>query len=295
MLTDPITCAYKTIGSCSIKLDIYRDARSAPGAPVIIYIHGGALVSGSRNNIHPKQLQLYREAGYAVISIDYRLAPETKLPGIIEDLLDAFRWIGEYGPKRFAVDCERIAVVGHSAGGYLALMSGFCAKPLPKVLISFYGYGDIVGDWYTKPDSFYCKQPLVSEEESGRLTEGPMTTEAYEGRGKEKFYLYCRQRGIWPQQITGHDPADDPSFFVPYCPVRNITRTYPPTLLLHGDQDTDVPHQQSILMAQELSRHQVRFRLMTIPGAGHGFDQRMDCPEAQVVFTKELAFLHDNL
>ena len=46
--------------------------------------------------------------GYAIVSIDYRLAPETKLPGIIDDLRDAFRWVREQGPSRFGIDPERI-------------------------------------------------------------------------------------------------------------------------------------------------------------------------------------------
>jgi len=258
---------------------------------VIVYIHGGGLIYGSRKGIRPRQLELYLKAGYTVVSIDYRLAPETKLPGIIEDLQEAFRWVRNNGPGLFSADPGQIVVVGHSAGGYLALMSGCCITPRPKVVVSFYGYGDIVGDWYSKPDPFYCQQPLVSEEESGRHAESPVISEPYEGRGKDKFYLYCRQNGLWPLEVGGHDPEKEPSFFVPYCPVRNITADYPPTLLLHGNQDKDVPYEQSVLMAEELSRQHIECELITMEGRDHGFDNKMDDPLVRDAFSKVPAFL----
>ena len=92
----------------------------------------------------------------------------------------------------------------------LALMAGFCVHPRPRAIVSFYGYGDIVGDWYSRPDPFYCQQPRVSEAESELHVPGPETAELYEGRGKGKLYLYCRQNGLWPQVVGGHDPVAEP-------------------------------------------------------------------------------------
>ena len=291
MLPTATTYTYKTVSDCHIKADVYRPAITAAPTAAIVHIHGGALINGSRRGFRPQQVALYLQAGYTVISIDYRLAPESKLPEIIEDLQDAFRWIYESGASLFNIDPQRIAVVGHSAGGYLALMSGCCVQPRPKAIVSFYGYGDIVGDWYSKPDPFYCSLPKVSEEEAGRATIGPMCTAPYEGRGKEKFYLYCRQNGLWPKEVSGHDPEKEPAFFIPYCPVQNVDAAYPPTLLLHGDQDTDVPYQQSVLMAEAFSRNQVVHELITMAGHDHGFDRAMDEPAVKDAFGKVLAFL----
>ncbi len=274
---------------------MHRSDSSTP-SPVIVYIHGGALIGGSRNMIHKKQRKLYLDAGYTVISIDYRLAPESKLPAIIEDLQDAFHWITSSGPELFSIDPQRVAVVGHSAGGYLALMSGFCVEPRPKAIISVYGYGDISGDWYTKPDPFYCQQPLVSAEESEVYIERPILSEPYEGRLKNhKLYLYLRQNGLWPREVGGRDPEKEPEFFIPYCPLQNVTADYPPTILFHGDDDTDVPHAQSVLMAEELSRHDVEHEFITMKGMGHGFDERMDDPAVKDAFVKILAFLERHM
>ena len=295
MTVSALTYTYKTVGDCQIKADVYRHPDSSTPNAAIVYIHGGCLIYGSRKGINSEQLDLYLKAGYTVISIDYRLAPETKLPEIITDLQDTFRWISNSGPDLFSVDPQRIAVAGHSAGGYLALMSGCRVVPRPKAIVSFYGYGDIVGDWQIKPDPFYCQQPTVSEEESGRHVKGPIITEPYEGRGKDKFYLYCRQNGLWPLEIGGHDPEEEPSFFVPYCPIQNITTDYPPTLLLHGDRDTDVPYQQSVLMDEELSQHQVKHELITMPGREHGFDSEMGDHLVKDTFNRVLAFLDKHI
>ena len=72
-----------------------------------------------------------------MVSVDYRLAPETKLPAILEDVRDAYRWVREKGPGLFHADPGRIAISGGSAGGYLTLASGFMDDPPPKALVAF--------------------------------------------------------------------------------------------------------------------------------------------------------------
>ena len=53
-------------------------------------------------------------------------------------------------------------------------------------------------------------------------------------------------------------------------PIRNVTTDFPPTLVLHGTVDTDVPYEQSVLMEKQFKRHSVEHRFITVPGAGHG-------------------------
>lgn len=285
------TYTYKTAGDLPIKADVYRrtgdDVR-----PVIVWIHGGALITGQRGGPNPEQRKRYLDAGFVIVSIDYRLAPETKLKGIVEDLQDAFKWVRAKGPELYKIDPKRVAVVGHSAGGYLTLMSGFAVEPRPQALIAFYGYGDIDGDWYAKPDPFYRKtRPLVSKEDAYKAIG---TKEIAEGivKGRGDFYMYCRQNGLWPQLVAGHDPAKEPRAFDRYCPVRNVTKAYPPTLLLHGDNDTDVPHQQSVDMAAELKKQGVPHEFYSIKGGGHGFDGKgMKDANVAAAFERIEAFL----
>jgi acetyl esterase/lipase len=226
---------------------------------------------GDRGGIDRRLKPLLLKSGYAIVSIDYRLAPETRLPAIIDDLRDAWTWLHSEGPNLFNVDTRRVAVAGGSAGGYLTLMSGFCVKPRPAALVSFWGYGDIAGDWYIKPSTFYRQQPLVSKEDAWKDVSGPPVTDRNRpGRGAGRFYLYCRQQGLWTTNVAGIDPQTQDAALTPYCPVRNVTKEYPPTLLIHGTRDTDVPFEQSVQMDKELTRIGVEHQLILVPNAGHG-------------------------
>lgn len=285
---------FKTAQGCAIQADVYRPPDSRV-LPVAFWIHGGALIMGSRGGIRAAQLNRYLGAGLAVVSIDYRLAPETKLPEILDDVRDAYEWVRTKGPALFNIDPDRIAVVGHSAGGYLTLTAGYRFRPRPRALVSFYGYGDIAGDWYAKPDPFYLKQPAVSREEAYSVVGTEAVSEPREGNRRGRFYLYCRQQGLWPKLVAGFDPQTEPEKFVPFCPARNVSRDYPPTLLLHGDNDTDVPFAQSEQMARELQRHDVECEFIRIPGGAHGFDAKMDDPRVAAAFERVLAFLGNHL
>ena len=258
---------YKDIdGKKKLQADVYG-ASGGELRPVILYFHGGALMSGDCRWTSQALVAALTKAKYIVVSANYRLAPEAKLPAIIEDIKDAYQWVREKGPELFHADARKIAVMGDSAGGYLTLMAGFHFEPRPSALVSFYGYGDVAGPWYSKPDPFYCKQPKISKEEA-------------EKAGGMKFYLYCRQQGLWPQAVTGHDPAAEPKAFDPFCPVRNVTAAYPPTFLIHGDKDTDVPYELSAAMAKELAAKGVAHEFITVPNGPHGFVGKLASDEA---------------
>lgn len=293
----PETFIYKEAAGLRIAMDVYRNGESQ-SQPAILWIHGGALIGGRREGIRTDQLKAYLDAGYVVASIDYRLAPESKLPDIAADLRDAFHWLREEGPKIAGVDPERIAAVGHSAGGYLALLAGSIVDPPPQAIVSFYGYGDIVGDWYAKPDPFYLQQPLVTEEEAlASVGTAPLASDKGWPKDRFRFYLYCRQQGLWPEQIGGVSPGEDPNFFTPYCPVKNITKDQPPTLLIHGDADTDVPVEQSLMMAEALKEKGAPVRTLILEGAGHGFDGRGigKDPHADRAFEAVMEFLRERV
>lgn len=254
---------YKTVEGRSLKAYVYQSPGDAV-RPALITLHPGALMMGQAQMKigefgKPGQGKArFIDRGFALISIEYRLAPEAKLPQIVDDLEDAYRWAHDEGPQQLNIDPQKIGVMGTSAGGYLALLSGYRVTPRPRFLISVSGYGDIIGDWYSKPDPFYRQKPLVTEQQAFRPNAGM------------ELYLYCRQNGLWPKVLTGHNPASEPEWFRPYCPVQNVTSKYPPTLLLHGDQDTDVPYQQSERMDQELTAHGVEHEFILNRGAGHG-------------------------
>jgi acetyl esterase/lipase len=294
-MIDKQSYLYKQTSGCPIYADVYRAAGPGPH-PAILYLHGGALIFGARAWISEAEVEVYLNAGYTVVTADYRLAPETKLETILEDVQDAYQWLVQQGPTLFNIDPSRIAVIGPSAGGYLTLLMGHRVMPRPRALVSFYGYGDIVGDWYSCPDPYYSMQPRVSEAEA-RCVVG---TAPLAGSGGERFtfYLYTRQNGAWAKEVAGHDPAREPDWFTPYCPLRNVDADYPPTVLIHGDQDTDVPCDQSRLMAAELARHGVAHELLVVPGRGHNFNNEgdgMNDPVVAEVFAHVQVFLKERL
>lgn len=265
------TVVYKRVDGCEIRADVYPVDR-LDAVPVVVWIHGGALIGGGRAQMRPVLRDLLHDAGFAQVSIDYRLAPETKLPAILDDIRDAFAWLRRDAADRYAFDASRVGVLGGSAGGYLALMTGIIIQPPPKAIVSYYGYGDIAGAWYSEPDPFYCRQPAVSREEAlSVLSERPLS-EQPDGVDRFRFYLHCRQHGTWPNEVVGLDPHTRREAFNPFCPILNVTPAYPPTLLFHGTDDTDVPWQQSASMTAVLANAAVPHEFISIPGGPHGFD-----------------------
>jgi acetyl esterase/lipase len=265
------TYVYKTVGNLEIKLDAHRPNDSTI-RPLAVWIHGGALINGGRQGIG-RAGQMLLDAGYCVVSIDYRLAPETRLPGIIEDVDDAFRWLRENGREKLAVDPSKIAVLGGSAGGYLTLTSGFRVQPRPTVLVSFWGYGEVVNSWYADPSPHerHRNGPALSDAEMAAIEAGPPVANAKDRAGNGgAYYQMTRRLGVWPIKVSGCDPVKERTRFIPYMAAHNVTPDYPPTLLIHGTKDTDVPYEESQIMAQEFEKHRVQYRFITIEGGEHG-------------------------
>lgn len=288
------TFIYKHAAGCDIRADAYWTPGAPPG-PAVLWLHGGGLVTGSRRALPAEQAALYVSAGFTVVAADYRLAPETRLPAIMEDASDALAWLrgGEHG---LPIDPDRIAVIGHSAGGYLALRFGLEYSVAPRAIVSFYGYGDIAGDWCALPAPYYQRQPAIPAADALRAVGGAPLSEV-DSPERLRFYIYCRQSGTWLAHVTGLDLAHDAAAIHTWCPARQAVMGFPPSLLIHGEADTDVPAAQSQLMAQALSAAGVPHDLLILPGRGHGFD--LEAPglggaDTMRAFARVIAFLQQH-
>lgn len=262
------TFTYKKVGDLEIKLDVHR-ADDDVVRPLAVWIHGGALINGGRQGIGPGRQLL--DAGFVVCSIDYRLAPETKLPEIISDIEDAFKWIRANGNEKFNADVSKIAVLGGSAGGHLTFSSGFRVDPPPTVLIAYWGYGDLIGPWLSEPSPHPRHQSkTLTDAEMKAIEAGTPVANSKDREGDGgAYYQTCRTKGIWPEKVSGFDETDTKSF-EPFMAAKNVTPDYPPTLMIHGTEDTDVPHEQSLIMKREFEKHGVDHVLISVEGGEHG-------------------------
>ena len=102
----------------------------AAGLPVLLYLHGGGFTIGSVESHDTVCRVLARQSGAAVLSLDYRLAPEHRFPTAVHDAWDALHWLAGEGAAALGLDGARIAVGGDSAGGTLAAVSAIHARDL---------------------------------------------------------------------------------------------------------------------------------------------------------------------
>jgi acetyl esterase len=119
-----------------------------PPRPLLVYFHGGGWCVGSLETHDGSCRFLAAHSGAAVLSVDYRLAPEHPFPAAADDALAAFRWAAG-SAEELGADPRRIAVIGDSAGGNLAasvsLMSRDAGGPLPAMQVLIYPVTDAVG------------------------------------------------------------------------------------------------------------------------------------------------------
>lgn len=121
---------------------LYRpDAPRGGRLPVIVYFHGGGWVIASSEVYDASPRALVRETGAMVISVDYRLAPETKFPGQHDDAFAAYQW-ALANAASLGGDPTKIVLAGESAGGNLAIATAIAARdggqPMPVAILSVY-------------------------------------------------------------------------------------------------------------------------------------------------------------
>ena len=142
----------------------------------------------------------------------------------------------------------------------------------------------------TEPHDRHHRTVTAREQPLAQVSGPPVSNSADRDGNGAAFYQHCRQHGIWPKEVSGWDPASEAEMCTPYMPLRNVTPYYPPTLLVHCTADTDVPCQQSTLVAEEFRRHGVRDELLTFEGAEHGIG-RSGSTESDRAYSAAVAFL----
>ena len=132
----------------AVPVRTYRPEGDAPH-PTIVFFHGGGFVIGDLDTHDDHARLLSRDVDAVVVSVDYRLAPETPFPGGYDDCLAAYRWVVEHVAD-LGGDVHRIAVAGDSAGGNLAAAVALAARdaglPLRAQLLLYPAVDFVQGD-----------------------------------------------------------------------------------------------------------------------------------------------------
>jgi acetyl esterase/lipase len=223
----------EVLGFRPLTLDIHLP-ESEP-APVILFVHGGGWRAGSKAHFGPylteaQTFERITDAGFAVVSVDYRLSGEAHFPAQVDDVRSALNWVRTSGAS-LGIDPSRIVLWGESAGATLASLVAL--EPASGVL------GVI--DWYG-PSNLISMAAGLSPEE----------------------LAVTRETG-W----LGASAVDDPALATAASPVFAVAEGAPPFHIEHGDSDQAVPFAQSEEFAAALAATGATVSFVTVAGGNH--------------------------
>ena len=231
-------------GDVPLKLDLHLPAGQAR-APLIVWVHGGAWRSGSKKDMPLGKLVA---DGYAVASVDYRLSTQAKFPAQIHDLKAAIRFLRGHGGE-WKLPTKKILIAGDSAGGHLAALVGV-SNGNPEL------EGDLGNDRAQSSDV----QGIIS---------------FYGGANLTTILKQSTPHGLSVRMpaldlLLGGQPDDLPALAQLASPVFHVDKNDPPLLLLHGDQDPQMPVNQALELCGAYQKVKAPVQLEIVHGAAHG-------------------------
>jgi acetyl esterase/lipase len=230
------------------RLDLYLPAQADTPLPVIVWIHGGAWLAGSKDGAG--SALPFVGKGYAVASINYRLSQHAVFPAQIEDCEAAIRWL-RANAKTYNLNPGRIGVWGASAGGHLVALLGTSGSV--ENLEGNGGNADqssrvqAVVDFFGPTDFLQMDAHAVSG--AGLKHDPPASPES---------------------RLIGGAIQENAEKVGRANPITYVTKDAPPFLIVHGEQDPLVPCHQSELLYEALKRTRSNVTFFKIAGAGHG-------------------------
>ena len=244
------------------KLDLYFQQHTDYPLPLIIWIHGGAWLEGSKDEYAPLE---YLAEGYAVASINYRLSQHAIFPAQIEDCKAAVRWL-RVNAQKYNLDPQRFAAWGASAGGHLAAMLGVTGDVTNFEIGENLGMSSRVQSVvdYFGPTDFL-------QMDAHRTPDGVPHDET---QSPESLLV-----GGWIRENPGRVARANPLTYV--------TARAAPFLIVHGDHDPIVPHHQSQLLEGALKKAGVPVTFYTVEGGGHGGFTDPQVPEVTKKFLEK--------
>lgn len=205
-----------------------------PAAPVVVFLHGGGWLRGSRHVFTPgipdeRSFDRIVEAGFAVASCDYRLSGEACFPAQLDDVDAAIDWLHAHGADE-GVDASRIVLWGVSAGATIAALTGLRRRDVRGVV-----------DWFGPADLF-----AMARHDLGEPAE----------QTREARWLGA-PAGVVPELARAASP------------LFQVTRDAPPFHVSHGTADEHVPIAQSEALVAALGASGVDVEFHPVEGARH--------------------------
>jgi acetyl esterase/lipase len=249
---------YGVANNTPLKLDVwYPNAVTTP-TKTLVYYHGGGWIFGAKAYSILQYLP-FLERGWRVVDVEYRMASNSPAPAAVEDTRCALRWVFR-NAKQYNFDPAKIVLMGHSAGGHLALISGMLPEktPLDNNCYADEKYGDpkinvaAIVNWYGITD---------------------VNDVIHEPNLKNYGMMW----------IGSQRDADEIARSV--SPLTYVRAGLPPILTIHGDKDDVVPYSQATSLRDALNKAGVRNELYTVTGGGHGqFTREQYIPAWEQVF-----------
>ena len=241
---------YQRANGTTLKLDVITAGPKSVARPTVIYFHGGGLVEGVKEGAVLNLLP-YLARGMNAVNVEYRMAPDALAPAAVEDARCALHWVDE-NAEAFGFDRSKLVVAGHSAGGYLALMTGMLtpADNFDKActrLPADWREGKIRDVKVAAIVNFYGITDFAD------LLQGPNTRNF-----AVRWFGNLPNRMELARQVS---------------PLNLVRAGVPPIITVAGDKDPIVPYQHQAQLHQALERAGLPNQLVTIAGGGHGSTQ----------------------
>lgn len=230
-------------GQPDVAVRVYRHKDAAGKQPGLLWIHGGGYVIGGVAQDDVLVKQMLSEVGLVVVSVEYRLSPETPYPGPLEDCYAALKWL-HANAEKLGVDALRIAIAGASAGGGLTAALGLLARDRAEIPLAFQ----------------LLIYPMINDQ----------NVQSAEEAGSD-HHIWSRASNLFGWQAYLGELYGQAE--VPYHAAASRAENLaglPPTFIAVGELDLFLD--DDIEYAQRLLRAGVPTELHVYPGAWHGFD-----------------------